>query len=87
LRLSSNVLIDGTRTADIADTGLILLSESDVFYGRTPCWTSPELLDPLYPDFKGRSTREPDCRVLGMVIYEVLVGCQPRHHLTPTPSE
>ena len=55
----------------MADLSTIILSETFVSSVGTFCWMSPELLDPLRFDSKGRPTRESDCYALGMVIYEV----------------
>ncbi|KAF9647235.1 kinase-like protein, partial [Thelephora ganbajun] len=75
----ANILVDNTGAARVADFGLMamadlstnLLSATDVSFGGTHCWMSPELLDPQCFDSNGRPTHESDCYALGMVVYEV----------------
>ncbi|KAF9778179.1 kinase-like domain-containing protein [Thelephora terrestris] len=90
----ANILVDVTGTARVADFGLMtmidmstaILSGTAVSSGGTHGWMSPELLDPSRFGANGRPTRESDCYALGMVIYEVLTGLRPFHHLiAPTP--
>ena len=82
----TNILVDGTGTARIADFGFMtmidlstmLLSETIVSPGGTIRWMSPELLDPTHFGSSGRPTRESDCYALGMVVYEVSQFHSPR---------
>ncbi|KAF9648137.1 kinase-like protein [Thelephora ganbajun] len=93
----ANILVDNTGNAHVADFGLMttidlstsILSETVISSGGTVCWMSPELLDPPCFDSDGLPTRESDCYALGMVIYEVLTGLRPFHHLrafSPVPA-
>jgi len=82
----------------MADLSTVVLSKSAVSSGGTPCWMSPELLNPPAFDSSGHPTRESDCYALGMVIYEVssvhssqwppihpsqvLTGLRPFHHMS-----
>jgi len=85
----ASILVGNTGAARVAGFGLMtmadpstaLFSESVVSSAGTFCWMSPELLDPSRFGSNGRPTRESDCYALGMVIYEVLTGRRPFHHL------
>ncbi|KAF9647138.1 kinase-like protein [Thelephora ganbajun] len=90
----ANILVDNTGTVRVADFGLmtmvdlstVFLSGTLDFSGGTYCRMSPELLDPQRFHSNGRPTRESDCYALGMVVYEVLTGLRPFHHIfAPTP--
>ncbi|KAF9651759.1 kinase-like protein [Thelephora ganbajun] len=89
----ANILVDSAGTARIGDFGLmamaglstIFLSETTDSFGGTVYWMSPELLDPQRFGSNGRPTCESDCYALGMVIYEVLTGLRPFHHLNAYP--
>ncbi|KAF9651394.1 kinase-like protein [Thelephora ganbajun] len=94
---AANILIDNTGTARVADFGFmtmvdlstIVLSNTVVSSGGTLGWMSPELLDPPRFGSNGCPTCESDCYALGMVIYEVLTGLRPFHHIfacTPVPA-
>ena len=75
----SNILVDNTGTARLADFGLLTmadlsthpLSVTIVSSVGTFRWMSPELLDPSRYSSNGRPSRESDCYALGMVIFEV----------------
>ena len=87
--VKTNILIDETGHACLADFGLLAIisdatshaSSSSSPHGGTFRWMSPEL---FYPENFGlkdsRRTKHSDCYALGMVIYEVLSGQVPFHH-------
>ena len=89
--VKTNILIDETGHACLADFGLVAIisdgtshaSSSSFTPGGTFRWMSPEL---FYPEDFGlkdsRRTERSDCYALGMVIYEVLSGQVPfsPHH-------
>jgi len=70
----NNILIDGNRSARVADFGFtsivrhpsISISVSAPAFGGTLPWMAPELFDG-----KSRPSKESDIYALGMVIYEV----------------
>ena len=79
----TNILIDGTGHARLADFGLLTIisdttSLGSSIHGGTFRWMSPEL---FYPENFGlkdsRRTKHSDCYALGMVIWEVLSGQVP----------
>jgi len=108
--MQENILVDNTGTAQVMDFGFMtmvdlstaVLSRSAVSSGGTPCWMSPELLNPPAFGSSGCPTRGSDCYALGMVIYEVgsvhlswwspihpsqvLTGLQPFRHMFPLPA-
>ena len=75
----ANIVVNGAGTARLTDFGLmamvdlstVALSKMAVSPEGTPCWMSPELLDPQIFGSDGCSTPESDCYALGMVTYEV----------------
>jgi len=77
--MQANILVNNMGIAQVTDFGLmtmadlstVVLSRSAVSSGGTPCWMSPELLNPPAFGSSGYPTRESDCYALGMVIYEV----------------
>jgi hypothetical protein len=84
--VKTNILIDETGHACLADFGLLAIISDDTSHessdsltlGGTVRWMSPELLCP--EDFglqDSRRTEHSDCYALGMVIYEVLSGQVP----------
>jgi len=82
--LKSNILIDRTGQACLADFSLLTVASdrtsviSSWVEGGTIRWMSPELLDPERFGSKGsRPTKQSDCYALGMVVYEVLSGHTP----------
>ena len=87
LRLSgpkAHILIDRNNRALLAGFALISLASdqetclSSCVEGGTIRWMTPELLDPERFGLKGsHPTKETDCYMLGMVIYEVLSGQTP----------
>ncbi|KAF9783904.1 kinase-like domain-containing protein [Thelephora terrestris] len=93
----ANILVDDMGSARVADFGLMtmtdvimtFLSEIGGSFGGTGCQMSPELLDPSSFGSNGRPTCESNCYALGLVIYEVLTGLRPFHHVyavTPIPA-
>jgi serine/threonine protein kinase len=79
----TNILIDQTGRARLADFGLVtiisdcsnLLSSSSHTQGGTARWMSPELIDPKRFGFrKSCRTESSDCYALGMVVYETISG-------------
>jgi serine/threonine protein kinase len=82
----SNILIDQTGHARLADFGLLtiisdptnLVSSSSCAHGGTARWMSPELIAPERFGFKtSRPTKSSDCYALGMVIHETISGNVP----------
>jgi serine/threonine protein kinase len=79
-----NILVDRNNRALLAGFGLTSLASdnrtfiSSCMQGGTIKWMSPELLDPeMFGLKKSHPTKESDCYMLGMVIYEVLSGQTP----------
>jgi len=86
--VKSNVLIDQTGNARLADFGLLTilsdpanhLSSSSFTQGGSARWMSPELIDPQrFGLDNSRPTKSSDCYALGMVIYETISGHLPFH--------
>jgi serine/threonine protein kinase len=86
--VKSNVLIDQTGNARLADFGLLTilsdpanhLSSSSFTQGGSARWMSPELIDPQKFGLENsRPTKSSDCYALGMVIYETISGHLPFH--------
>ena len=84
----TNILIDQTGHACIADFGLLVIisdpsnasSSSSCSQGGTARWMSPELIDPQHFGLNhSRPTKSSDCYALGMVIYETISGHRPFH--------
>ena len=82
--VKSNILIDQTGRALLADFGLLTPLSADLSYsssymqGSTARWMSPELIDPVRFGFEtSRPTKPSDCYALGMVIYETVSGDLP----------
>jgi hypothetical protein len=91
LPAKSNILIDQTGHARLADFGLLtivsdpanLLSSSSYTQGGTARWMGPELIDPQRFGFENSCpTKSSDCYALGMVIYETISGSLPFHKHT-----
>jgi len=88
ISLFNNILVDQTRTARLADFGLLMICSdltTSSSYGQAGSsrWMSPELFEPERFGVKdSRRTKYSDCYALGMVVYEVLSGQVPfsRHH-------
>jgi serine/threonine protein kinase len=85
----AHILIDRNNRALLAGFGLISMSSdqetflSSCVEGHTIRWMSPELLNPEKFGLKGSPpTKESDCYMLGMAIYEVLSGQTPFASLT-----
>ena len=84
--IKANILIDESGHARLADFGFLTIvsdptnftASSSLVIGGMTRWMSPEL---LHPDQFGledsRPTKESNCYLLGMVIYEVLSGQAP----------
>jgi len=86
--VKSNVLIDQTGNARLADFGLLTilsdpanhLSSSSFTQGGSARWMSPELIDPQRFGLEHSCpTKSSDCYALGMVIYETISGHLPFH--------
>lgn len=86
--VKSNVLIDQTGNARLADFGLLTilsdpanhLSSSSFTQGGSARWMSPELIDPQRFGLEhSRPTKSSDCYALGMVVYETISGHLPFH--------
>ena len=86
--VKSNVLIDQTGNARLADFGLLTilsdpanhLSSSSFTQGGSARWMSPELIDPQRFGLENSPpTKSSDCYALGMVIYETISGHLPFH--------
>jgi serine/threonine protein kinase len=80
----ANILIDHSSRALLAGFALtsINLGQTSILSscieGGTVQWMSPELLHPdKFGLEKSRPTKESDCYMLGMLIYEVLSGLRP----------
>ena len=91
LSVKSNILIDQTGHARLADFGLLtiisdptnLVSSSSCAHGGTARWMSPELIAPERFGFEtSRPSKSSDCYALGMVIYETISGNVPFHKHT-----
>ena len=89
--VKTNILIDKTGHARLADFGLLtiitdptnLLTSTTYSQGGTARWMSPELIDPQQLGLKSsRPTESSDCYALGMVIYETISGHMPFHEDT-----
>src|ERR1700753_223942 len=93
LPVKSNILIDQTGHARLADFGLVtIISDPTNFTPSTSCaqggtarWMSPELIAPEKFGFEtSRPTKSSDCYALGMVIYETISGNVPFHKCIET---
>ena len=86
--VKTNILIDQTGNARLADFGLLTIisdstnisSSSSYVQGGTVRWMSPERIAPDRFRLKdSRPTKHSDCYALGMVIYETITGNLPFH--------
>lgn len=85
---SSNILVDQTGCARLADFGhltiisdivnLLALTLDSSGLGGIARWMSPELIDPQGFGFQtSRPTKASDCYALGMIIYDTISGSTP----------
>lgn len=85
---SSNILVDQTGCARLADFGhltiisdivnLLALTLDSSGLGGIARWMSPELIDPQGFGFQtSRPTKASDCYALGMIVYETIGGTTP----------
>ena len=88
LPVKTNILIDQTGNARLADFGLLTIisdstnisSSSSYVQGGTVRWMSPERIAPdRFGSKDGHPTKPSDCYALGMVIYETITGNLPFH--------